>query len=257
MGTEYVLRTTTQSDDWPKGGMCIGKGMWEFIRAYLPDGSSILELGAGWGTQKLAENYKVYSIEDNIDWVTPYQNVADVVHAPIKKYDEEYTIPVTNIYFDPNKQSLPDTLWRDITNEKAIELLSIFKKDNELPVPVYPGDIGWYNPDIVQNFLSDKKYDIIIVDGPNGFTGRGGFFKHIDMFDTDKLIIIDDFYGQRPETVLTPTLIGKLGRDYISVKEKSSGDHGVIIPPQGVDTQEFYNKYSDYLDKINPKPSYV
>ncbi len=249
---EYKLRNP---NEWPNGGMCLGRGMWEFIRAYLPDNSNILELGAGWGTQKLAENYNVYSIEDNIDWVTPYLNVADVVHAPIKPYDKEYTIPITDIYFDKNEQTYPNTLWQDILNSK--HLLTIFEKDGKLPVPVYPGDTGWYNPDIVKSFLSDKEYDIIIVDGPNGFIGRGGFYKHIDMFDTDKLIIIDDFYGQRPETIMIQTIMKKLGRDYISVYGKSSGDHGLVIPPAGVDTQEFYEKYSKYLKEINPKPSYV
>ena len=131
------------------------------------------------------------------------------------------------------------------------------KKDNKLPVPIYPGDRGWYNPDVVKAFLSDKEYDMIIVDGPNGFIGRGGFYKHIDMFDTDNLIVIDDFYGQRPETVMVQAIVKKLGRDYISVFGKSDGDHGLVIPPAGVDTQEFYEKYSKYLKEINPKPSYV
>jgi hypothetical protein len=203
MGEQIVEYKLRNPNEWPTQGMCLGLGMWEFIRAYLPDGGSILELGAGWGTQKLAENYNVYSIEDNKDWVTPYQNVADVIHAPIKPYDtEEYTIPITD-------------------------------------------------------FLTDKEYDILIVDGPNGFTGRGGFYKHIDMFDTDKLIIIDDFYGQRPETIMVQAIVKKLGRDYISVYGKSSGDHGLVIPPAGVNTEDFYQKYSKYLKEINPRPSYV
>ena len=54
---EYKLRNP---NEWPSGGMCLGRGMWEFIRAYLPDNSSILELGAGWGTQKLSENYNSF-----------------------------------------------------------------------------------------------------------------------------------------------------------------------------------------------------
>ena len=77
------------------------------------------------------------------------------------------------------------------------------------------------------------------------------------MFDTDKLIIIDDFYGQRPETIMVQAIVKKLGRDYISVYGKSSGDHGLVIPPTGVNTEDFYQKYSKYLKEINPRPSYV
>ena len=35
------------------------------------------------------------------------------------------------------------------------------------PLPVYPGDKGWYDLTIVENFLNGKDYDIIIVDLPD------------------------------------------------------------------------------------------
>ena len=111
--------TYTLITDWPTSGMCIGKGMWEFIRAYLPEGSNILELGAGWGTKKLAENYKMHTIEDNAKWVTPYVGVSDIIHAPIKIYDDIYKIPVTDEYFDENEKSFPDEIWGDITSDNV------------------------------------------------------------------------------------------------------------------------------------------
>ena len=68
-------------------------------------------------------NYKVYSIEDNIDWVTPYQNVADVVHAPIKYYDNEL-------------KELTDEIHRIRTEIPKNEIETLYDKvDNDFELP--------------------------------------------------------------------------------------------------------------------------
>ena len=40
--------------------------------------------------------------------------------------------------------------------------------------------------------LESLSYDLILVDGPNGAIGRGGFLKHLDLFNTNVPIIFDD-----------------------------------------------------------------
>ena len=45
------------------GGSNISENCYNFIREILADGKNILELGSGWGTGKLAEHYKMISID--------------------------------------------------------------------------------------------------------------------------------------------------------------------------------------------------
>jgi len=48
---------------------------------------------------------------------------------------------------------------------------------------------GWYDP----SFLDDlPRYDLLIIDGPPGVIGREGILKHLDKFQTDIPIILDD-----------------------------------------------------------------
>lgn len=65
--------------------------IWIFLR--LPNGSTILELGSGRGTGSLARLYKMYSIENEEQFLNK-QNTT-YIHAPYKEYK-------------------PDTLWYDI-----------------------------------------------------------------------------------------------------------------------------------------------
>ena len=55
----------------------------EFIKKTIPIGSNIIELGSGFGTKELVKNYKVYSIEQNIDWVD-YVPESNYIYAPLK-----------------------------------------------------------------------------------------------------------------------------------------------------------------------------
>jgi hypothetical protein len=66
----------------------------------------------------------------------------------------------------------------------------------EEKIPQFPNDKGWYDIDVLKENLPEK-YDLILVDGPWGHIGRGGFAKYLDVFRTDIPIIIDDI--QREE----------------------------------------------------------
>ena len=39
------------------------------------------------------------------------------------------------------------------------------------------GEFGWYNADIIKQEI-DKRYDLIIIDGPPGSIGRSGILEH-------------------------------------------------------------------------------
>lgn len=68
------------------GGWSIPEFLAEFIEKNVPKGSTILELGSGAGTQRLAENYKMISIEHNPRWLDQYDST--YIHAPIVHYDK-------------------------------------------------------------------------------------------------------------------------------------------------------------------------
>jgi predicted O-methyltransferase YrrM len=55
-----------------------------YIRKTLPAGSTILELGSGTGTGWLAEDYKMYSIENKSKYVG--RENSTYIYAPLKEY---------------------------------------------------------------------------------------------------------------------------------------------------------------------------
>ena len=66
------------------GGWSISGGLFNHIRKVLPEGSTILELGSGWGTSQLVEHYKVYSVEDDPEFLDLYHD--NYIHAPLKEH---------------------------------------------------------------------------------------------------------------------------------------------------------------------------
>lgn len=154
------------------GGWSIQESCYNFIKSILPEGSTILELGSGAGTGYLSKHYKMYSIENYEEWINKYNST--YIYAPIKYYNDEWTAP-----------NLPGEKGRS--------------------------QIGWYDVDIIKSNLPDK-YDLILVDGPNGTFGRGGFLKHLDLFNTNIPIIFDDI--NREEKELMIKVSEAIGRPY-------------------------------------------
>jgi hypothetical protein len=62
----------------------ISQELLAYIRKTLPAGSTILELGSGEGTSWLAEDYKMYSVEDKEKYVGRYDST--YIHAPLHPY---------------------------------------------------------------------------------------------------------------------------------------------------------------------------
>jgi len=122
-------------DNWS-----ISQELFNWIRANLPKGKTILELGSGRGTVELLKYYNVYSIEHDPKWIG-YARKGKYIYAPLVQYDKY-------IWYDISRLILPEN------------------------------------------------YDLILVDGPTGLTGREGFVINIHLFNMDVPIIIDDI--QRP-----------------------------------------------------------
>jgi hypothetical protein len=54
---------------------------------------------------------------------------------------------------------------------------------------------GWYDVECVKKELP-AEYSLILVDGPTGAIGRRGFIEHLELFNTDVPIIIDDTHRE-------------------------------------------------------------
>ena len=64
----------------------IPKELFDWIRANLPDGKTILELGSGDGTDELRKHYTVHSIEHDMAFIKE----GNYIHAPIVRYPGGY-----------------------------------------------------------------------------------------------------------------------------------------------------------------------
>ena len=163
------------------GGWAINESCYEFMVKTLPEGSTVLELGSGIGTMHLAKHFKMYSIENYPEWIDKYDST--YIYAPIKYYDSEWTSP-------------------------------------DLPGEGSPKQLGWFDPERIIGNLPEK-YDAILIDGPNGMFGRGGFLKHIELFNTDVLLIFDDI-NRESELELMKAVSKKIGRPY-SILDYATG----------------------------------
>jgi|TARA_R110000796_G_scaffold206988_3_gene323323 hypothetical protein len=96
--------------------------------------------------------------------------------------------------------------------------------DNKWTAPNIPHNIGWYDPYILQSHLKDKEYDMILLDGPAGWKGapgRAGFLKHLDLFNTNVPIIVDDVQREQ-EMILLEQISKTLNRPY-TLQEPKEG----------------------------------
>lgn len=137
----------------------IGEQAVDLIRYLLPEKSSILEFGCGVTSKLLLNWYNVYSIEHNMQWL----NHPNAYHVPLKEYNEI-----------------------DFKSPDGISCLPFSEKQ-----------VAWYDPDKLSSVLKNiPNYDLIIIDGPNGNYGRGGFYTYLDLFNTDAHMVFHDLNRQ-------------------------------------------------------------
>ena len=87
------------------------------------------------------------------------------------------------------------------------------KYDSKFIKPDIKGtQTAWYHPEDIFNNIP-KSYDMILVDGPGGSYGRGGFFKYLDKFNTDVPILFDDI-NREAELDLMKRVSKKLNKPY-------------------------------------------
>jgi len=73
------------------GGFTISKELLDWILENIPEGSTILELGSGYGTRELVKRYNVYSVEHDEKWMDIAEG-SNYIYAPLKDgwYDVDY-----------------------------------------------------------------------------------------------------------------------------------------------------------------------
>jgi len=144
------------------GSISIGNKTVEFIKKVLPEGKTILELGSGNGTITLSDWYNMISVENQPEWQDQFPLCTTYINVGNKMYDNQYQAPA------------------DIPNQK-----------------------GWYNPDdLIPQLPHKNDYHLILIDGPGGWLGRAGFLKHLDYFNTNIPIILDDCHREAERIIL-------------------------------------------------------
>ena len=151
------------------GGWAIQESCFNLIRKILPDGKNILEMGSGYGTLALSKHYGMISVENQSEWIGVYNS--NYIEVPIKEYEAPY---ITTKGLFKAETTTETYLPPDLPGENG------------------PVQKGWYDHNILNEKLKGLSYDLILIDGPNGVIGRGGFLKHLDMFNTNVPIIFDD-----------------------------------------------------------------
>lgn len=85
---------------------------------------------------------------------------------------------------------------------------------------------GWYDVEILKKELP-AHYDLILVDGPPGWIGRGGFYTYLSLFNTNVPIIFDDV--NRPaEYELMVNVATFLHKKFVIFTDSSNKQFGVV-----------------------------
>lgn len=69
---------------------CISEGLYGWIRKRLIPGQTILELGSGAGTARLAEHYEMISVEHDEKFVGLHKST--YIHAPIVPFEKQCAV---------------------------------------------------------------------------------------------------------------------------------------------------------------------
>jgi hypothetical protein len=161
----------------------ISEQLERYIDRLIPAGSTILELGSGHGTLRLAARFRMVSIEHDERFIGLAPST--YIHAPITP----------------------------------------FRK----PCAVFADDEGWYDRAVLRRELPGRSYNLILVDGPPNYIGRGGFYKYKELFNLNVPMIFDD--AHRPRVIqLLQRFSAHLRRPYTVHGCWDDRHFGVILP---------------------------
>lgn len=119
-----------------------------------------------------------------------------------------------------------DTKWLNLVSESNY----IHAPLQPCEIPEFPSHKMWYDPNVLKQHLPEK-YDLILVDGPLGSIGRGGFYHFLSLFRSDVPIIFDDI-DRAAERKLANLVSEKLHRPLTIVC--GAKDFGVVLPKEKV-----------------------
>lgn len=89
------------------------------------------------------------------------------------------------------------------------------------PTRWHPHHGSWYSPSVLRRELPKLRYDLLIVDGPPGDVGRGGYLKYWDIFDSSVPVIMDDIH-RFEEWKMLRVLSNKMKKN-------------IVLPPTGTE----------------------
>jgi len=84
--------------DYFKAAGSLSAAAIDSVKAKLPIGSTILELGGGMSTVILSKDYRVYTVEDNPKWIKELNNVT-YIKSPLVKYSTFFS--KEEVWYDP------------------------------------------------------------------------------------------------------------------------------------------------------------
>ncbi len=106
------------------GGWSIDKKLYDEMVKILPEGKTILEFGSGAGSVELRKRWKLYSIEDDKNYIN---NIDNYIHAPL--VDDWYDAEIIKREMPDYDLILVDGPYGGEKRTKMIEHLNLFKKD--------------------------------------------------------------------------------------------------------------------------------
>jgi len=190
---KYIENINENQDKYSFGGWSMSEKMFNWLKENIPTGSTILELGSGYGTIELSKFYNVISIEHDKKWI------------------------------------------------------GLCKKANYIYAPIVN---DWYDINAIKKGLNNKKYDVIIIDGPpEKISNRKNLIQNIDLFDKKTIFLVDDIQREN-EMNLCKELSLLLNKDYSIVKESEkyfgilqSQIKHIIISRMNFTDEELMKKY--------------
>lgn len=99
--------------------------------------------------------------------------------------------PNLALYFNVFSIENEEQAIREIENVTFIH--APLKEYDEVNKPPYefPNEKAWYDVESIRGKLP-KQYSFILLDGPEGKYGRGGFLKNIKLFNRNAIVLIHD-----------------------------------------------------------------